>query len=131
MTLATVRDILTCDVYWGEDHLNSTVRYGCASDLMSDVLAFSQSEALLLTGLVTQQTVQTAFVADIRAIVFVRGKRPHGDVVALAAEKGIPLLGTGYSMFESCGILYRSGLPSTMPRVSSAKASAVTKGLDG
>jgi predicted transcriptional regulator len=114
MTLSDVRELLMCEVFTGEDQLQSEVAFGCASDLMSDVLAFSQPGALLLTGLVTPQTVQTAFIADLKAVVLVRGKRPDRDVIAPAKEKRIPLLTTPYSMYEACGILYRQGLASTM-----------------
>jgi len=81
---------------------------------MSDVLAFSATGALLLTGLVTVQTVQTAHIAENNAIIFVRGKKPDGKVIALAKKMGLPLMGTPYSMYEACGILYRAGLESTM-----------------
>lgn len=88
---------------------------------MSDVLAFSRAGAVLLTGLVNVQTIQTAFIAEIDSIVFVRGKRPPGDVIALAMEKGIHLLGTPYSMYEACGKLYQEGLVSTMDPVMSSE----------
>ena len=114
MQLCEVRDHLACEVFSGEEHLDRTVLYGCASDLMSDVLAFSQTGALLLTGLVTVQTIQTAHIAEIEGIVFVRGKRPDARVVALSRQNGIPLLGTHFSMYEASGILYRHGLASTM-----------------
>lgn len=114
MVLDEVRDVLACDVYAGEDLFGGHADFGCASDLMSDVLAFSQSGALLLTGLVTKQTIQTAFIADIKAIVFVRGKKPDSETIALANEKHIPLLATPYSMYEACGRLYSKGLTSTM-----------------
>jgi len=114
MTLSEVRRLLSCEVFSEEGSLDRAVEYGCASDLMSDVLAFSRSGALLLTGLVNVQTVQTAFIAEITAVVLVRGKRPDEHVLRWAREKKIPLLGTPYSMYEACGILYRSGMPSTM-----------------
>ena len=114
MTLLEVRDLLMCEMFTGDEQLHTRLAYGCASDLMSDVLAFSQPGALLLTGLVTAHTVQTAFIADLKAVVLVRGKRPDHDVIALAKEKRIPLLTTPYSMYEACGILYRQGLVSTM-----------------
>jgi len=114
MVLTDIQRLLSCEVFAGEEHLDRPVMYGCASDLMSDVLAFSRSGSLLLTGLVNVQTVQTAHIADINAIVVVRGKKPDKIVVASAQEKGIPLLGTPYSMYEACGILYREGIPSTM-----------------
>jgi predicted transcriptional regulator len=114
MVLSDLKGMLMCEVFTGEEHLGRSVIYGCASDLMSDVLAFSRSGAVLLTGLVNIQTVHTAFIAELNAIVVVRGKRPDQAVQLLASEKGIPLLGTPYSMYEACGILYRAGIPSTM-----------------
>jgi len=79
---------------------------------MSDVLAFTHAGTLLLTGLTNSQVVRTAEMAGIFAIVFVRGKLPPSDTVALAQEKGIPLLASKYTMYETCGRLYGSGLPS-------------------
>jgi predicted transcriptional regulator len=118
MLLSEIRDLLNCEVFTGEERMDTVcVQFGCASDLMSDVLAFSRAGAVLLTGLVNIQTVQTAFVAEIDSIVIVRGKRPAKDVVALAQEKRIHLLGTPYSMYEACGKLYRKGLVSTMDPV--------------
>ena len=81
-----------------------------AADLMSDVLAFAEPGSVLLTGLCNPQVVRTAEMADIAAIVFVRGKHPPPETVALAKEKGIPLATTPYIMFEACGRLYQVGL---------------------
>lgn len=106
--------------------LNSEVKFGGASDLMSDVLAFSRADTLLLTGLVNIQTIHTAFIAEIKAIVFVRGKRPDNDLIALAKDKDIPLLGTSFSMYEACGLLYNNGLTSTMECVSSSGSKETT-----
>jgi len=114
MRLSEVQDLLLCSVFWGNHILDREVKFGCASDLMSDVLAFSRPGALLLTGLVNAQTIQTAFIAEIVAVVFVRGKKPDDKIVALAEAKGIPVLGTPYSMYEACGILYKHGVVSTM-----------------
>ncbi|MDI6766109.1 MAG: DRTGG domain-containing protein [Bacteroidota bacterium] len=117
MTLTDITSSLACEVFTGSDQLKMPVEFGCASDLMSDVLAFSQSGALLLTGLVNIQTIQTAYIAEIKAIVFVRGKRPDNSIIALAKGKMIPLLGTQYSMYEACGILYKKGLIPTMAQL--------------
>lgn len=114
MKMSDIKELLRCELFSGDELLNRPVRYGCAADLMSDVLAFSAAGALLLTGLVTTQTVQTAHIADICGIIIVRGKKPDETVIASARGKGIPLLATPYSMYEACGILYRAGIPSTM-----------------
>lgn len=118
MILDEVSKLLSCEVFNGEEMLNMEIQFGCASDLMSDVLAFSRSGALLLTGLVNTQTIHTAFIAEINAVVFVRRKKPARDMIALAREKHIPLLGTPYSMYEAAGILYKNGLIPTMECIS-------------
>ena len=91
--------------------LDQEVQMGCGADLMSDVLAFSREGAILMTGLTNPQVVRTADLAGITAIVFVRGKLPPPETIALAEEKGIPLLASKYTMFETCGRLYQAGLP--------------------
>jgi predicted transcriptional regulator len=94
------------------------VKGGCGADLMSDVLASIQPEAVLLTGLCNPQVVRTAQMADVAAIVFVRGKMPAAEVIDLANQEKIPLISTPYGMFELCGRLYQAGLPSLETRIS-------------
>ncbi len=120
LQLEEIRDILSCDQFVCDDgQKHTTIRFGCASDLMSDVLAFSRTGAVLLTGLMNVQTIQTAFIAEISAVVFVRGKKPGDDLLDLARDRKIPVLATPYSMYEACGLLYARGLPSTMDPVRS------------
>jgi predicted transcriptional regulator len=111
MKLEAVRRILNCQVITGDDKLDEEVGVGCGADLMSDVLAFIKPNALLLTGLTNVQSVRTAEIAEVRAIVYVRGKLPDKDAVELAKEKGIVMLWTSLPMYESCGRLYAHGLP--------------------
>lgn len=82
------------------------------ADLMSDVLAFVHTGTMLLTGLTNPQAVRTAEMAGVTAILFVRGKYPPAQTIALAAEKGVPLLWSPYTMYETCGRLYQAGLRS-------------------
>jgi len=110
MTLDEVKDILETEVIVGSDLDRIEVNTACGADLMSDVLAFSKTGALLLTGLTTTQVVRTAEMADIVAVCFVRGKRPPEETVRLARDKGLPMLTTELPMFESCGRLYNHGM---------------------
>jgi predicted transcriptional regulator len=93
--------------------LDREVKGGCGADLMSDVLASIKPEAVLLTGLSNIQVVRTAQMADICAIVFVRGKVPQPDIIELAAQEGIPLITSPFGMFELSGRLYKAGLRSS------------------
>lgn len=112
MNLRQVLDSLNAELITTTVPLDAIeVETGAAADLMSDVLAFARPNALLITGLINPQVVRTAEIAEIRAIVFVRGKRPSQEVITLAEEAGIALLGTRYTMYETCGRLYAAGLP--------------------
>src|SRR5512139_2013817 len=93
-------------------NLSAEVEGGCGADLMSDVLTSIQPQAVLLTGLCNPQVVRTADMADVSAIVFVRGKCPHPETIELANQESIPIISTPLGMFEVCGRLYRAGLPS-------------------
>jgi len=74
------------------------IKGGCGADLMSDVC--------------NPQVVRTAIMADVRAIVFVRGKQPPCETIDLAMQENIPIISSPYGMFELCGRLYQAGLPS-------------------
>jgi predicted transcriptional regulator len=78
--------------------------------MMSDVLAYAEPGALMVTGLVNSQSVRTADIADAAAIIYVRGKRPDDQTVGLADEMNNPLLASDMGLFEACGILYAAGL---------------------
>lgn len=110
MRICEVKEILNAEVLCGEELLDNEVSYAFGSDLMSDVLAFVKGKTLLLTGLTNQQVVRTAEMADLSAIVFVRGKKPGEDIVELATEKDIALLLTRDTMYTASGKLYSNGL---------------------
>ena len=91
---------------------NKVISGAMGADLMSDVLASVQPEAVLLTGLCNPQVIRTAIIADIHAIVFVRGKQPDKETLELANEEDVPLIRTEFGLYEACGIFYNAGLPS-------------------
>jgi predicted transcriptional regulator len=121
MRLEEVVKLIYGRVLTDEVDLHAEVEGGCGADLMSDVLASVQPHAVLLTGLCNPQVVRTAQMADVAAIVFVRGKMPTQDVIDLANEERIPLITTPYGMFELCGRLYKAGLPSLERRIGSGQ----------
>jgi predicted transcriptional regulator len=111
MTLEQIKEILEAEILVGKESSDLKVTMACGADLLSDVLAFTKSESLLLTGLTHPQVIRTAEIAEIKAVCFVRGKRPSAETVELAKEKGVPLLCTSLPMYESCGRLYCRDLP--------------------
>lgn len=110
MKLSQVKEILNAEVVAGEEYLEREVKSAFGSDLMSDVLAFVKDQSLLLTGLVNGQVVRTAEMMDIKAIVFVRGKKPTEEITQLAREYSMVIMSTDYTLYPSCGKLYMAGL---------------------
>ncbi|MFQ6092913.1 MAG: hypothetical protein ACE5OR_09555 [bacterium] len=76
MVLQDIKAVLDAEVLAGEGSLGIEVTAAKASDLMSDVLTLADPGALLITGLTNVQVLRTAEVAELSAVVFVRGKRP-------------------------------------------------------
>ncbi len=93
-------------------NLKREIKGGCGADLMSDVLASIQPEAVLLTGLCNPQVIRTSLMADVSAIVIVRGKNIPKETIDLANEEDIALISSPFGMFELAGRLYKAGLPS-------------------
>ena len=84
---------------------------GCfAADLMSDVLAFAHEGSLLVTGLATEQTIRTAAVKHLMAVVVVEGKKVGSDMLETAREETVSVFQTPLSKYEACGLLMQAGL---------------------
>ena len=105
-----IKEILNATVLVGKDQLEKTVVGGGGADLMADVLSAVAAEAVLLTGLTTEQVLRTAKVAGVGAVVFVRGKKPDTPILELAQSLEMPILITEYSLFVASGRLYVNGL---------------------
>lgn len=110
MKIRQIANLLNAEVLCGGALLDEEAHSACGSDMMSDVLAYVKDQAVLITGLVNPQVVRTAMMMDMRCIVFVRGKRPTPEIVALAGENHIAVLVSAYRMYEACGTLYANGL---------------------
>ena len=110
MRLSEIVDVLDATLLVGEDKLDKDITRGGGADLMSDILAAVSEDSILLTGLTTIQVIRTAMVADVGAVVFVRGKKPPQEVIDMAKAQGLPLITSPYSMFVSCGRLHACNL---------------------
>ena len=122
MKLSDIKSALKAEVIVGEDKLDMPVSAGTGSDLMSDMLTGPTSGSVLLTGLNNIQVVRTSVIAGVAAVVLVRGKRPTAEMKEHAAEEGLPMLSTPYTMYSACGRLFREGLLGVERRISKASA---------
>jgi predicted transcriptional regulator len=129
MTLPQIQELLHAALISEPGASNIDIEFAKASDLMSDVLAFSEPfsdrNTLLITGLTNKQVVRTCEIAGVGAIIFVRGKNPSDETIKLAQQCDIPLLTTKLKMYEACGILYNHGIMGTSPEESNNNGNAV------
>ncbi len=111
MTLREVARLVEADFINLEEMADEEINTACAADLLSDVLAMRGEAALLITGEAAPQVVRVADVMNIKAVLYVRGKRPQKeDIIRWATQKGIVLLSSPLPTFEVCGRLYKAGM---------------------
>lgn len=110
MKISKIAEILKAEILTDfSDDID--VKYGFASDLMSDVLRFANKESvMLITGLNNQQVIRTAEMLDLTTVVFVRGKKPSKEIIDLSNENKVTILATDYTMFKTCGLLVMNGM---------------------
>jgi hypothetical protein len=115
MKLDEIKNLLDC-VALTEDQDASLIEVDTvlASDGMSEILAFYHPGALMVTGLTNIQSVRTADVADVKAIIYIRGKLPNEKTITLARQKSIHVMATKLGMFDACGILREHGMKGAM-----------------
>jgi hypothetical protein len=89
-------------------HEDADVLHVISSDLMSDVLMVDLDHPLLLTSLVSDQSLRTANVVGAAAVLVANGKTPPPDMVALARQLGIPLARTPLAKFDAAVALGRA-----------------------
>ncbi len=110
MTINDVKELLNAQVCSGHTMLYDTVKTGCGSDDMGDVMAYIKKKAVLLTGNLNPDVIRTSAMMDVICVVYVRGKIPTPETLKVAEEMNISVLSTNLRMFEACGILYSEGL---------------------
>ncbi len=110
MTLKEAAAIIGAEILTGEESLDKEIKTVCGSDMMSEVLAFTKENSLLLTGLCNPQVMRTAEMLDLMCIIFIRGKKPTEAMLDMAKEEGMVVMTTDIGMFNACGKLYATGL---------------------
>ena len=86
------------------------VEHGYASDLLSDVIANAGRDDIWVTMQMHVNIIAVAALKDIAAVVIVSSHRPADETIGIAKQKGVCVLGTGMTTFETCGRLYAAGI---------------------
>ncbi len=111
MKVKDVVKLVDGEVLLGKDKLEVEVPAAYSADLLSDVLALTEEDTLLITGTVSLQVIRVAEILGIIGIIFVRGKKPQENVIKVAKKRlDIPLIVSRKTMFETSGLLYKEGI---------------------
>ena len=95
-----------------ENNPDQEIAHIFSTDLMSDALALVDGgeDTMILTGLCNMQTLRTAEMLDINTIIFVRNKFPDEEMIEHARKMHFYMYSTAYTMYETCGLLFKAGL---------------------
>ena len=110
MTLASAIGAIKAETIVSAGNPDAILTGAFAADLMSDVLAFAREGSVLITGLSSDQTIRTAAIKHLIAVVLIQGKELDEDAVEAAREQGVGLYLSPLSKYECCGLLMEAGL---------------------
>jgi hypothetical protein len=110
MKLAKVVDELALTVKAAQGGLDSEVKGGYASDLLSDVMANSREGDIWVTIQGHPNIVAVATLRDLTGVILANDRQPDAETVQRAEEEGIPILCTPLPIYEVVGRLYRLGI---------------------
>ena len=110
MKLKEIAEKLELGVKSGEGKLDTEVKRGYASDLMSDVIAHTGKGDLWITLQVHINIVAVASMKDLAGIILINGRQPEDATLEKAKSEKIPILVSPLPAFEVAGRLYQLGI---------------------
>ena len=110
MQLAEIAEKLQLRVRSGQDRLNVEITRGYASDLMSDVLANTDTGDLWITLQTHQNIVAVSVMKSLAGVILVNSREPMEDTLEKAVAEGMPVMVSDLPAFELIGRLYQFGI---------------------
>ncbi|MBR4532687.1 hypothetical protein IKO70_09810 [bacterium] len=110
MKISEIVTLLNAKIVCGEEFTDREIERAFASDLMSDVLTTPFDNGVLITGLANPQSVRTADMMDVSAIILARKKKATEEMIELARENDAVIMECPLSVYHISGILYTHGL---------------------
>ena len=110
MKISEIAALLNAKIVCGEEFSDREIEKAFASDLMSDVLTTPFDNGILITGLANPQSIRTADMMDVSAIILARKKKATEEMISLAQENDAVIIECPLSVYHISGILYNHGL---------------------
>lgn len=98
---------LNLTVFCGEENLDTVIKGGYTSDLLSDVMGRMEEGMLWITMQTHQNIVAVSTLKDAVAVLIVNGASPNEETLQKGKDEDIPLLGTSLSAFVISGKVYQ------------------------
>lgn len=83
------------------------IRTVYAGDRMSDLLGAASDHTLLVTHITNQSLLNLIDLMDVPAVCLVNGATPVDEVLSAANAASTAVLVSPWSLYETCGRLYR------------------------
>ena len=106
MKLSEVADKMDLRVFGDITPGDGEVKGCYVSDLLSDVMGNAREGEIWITLQNHLNVVAIASLKELAAIVLVNNIEPGADLLARAAEEGVPVLGSNESTFITAGKAY-------------------------
>jgi predicted transcriptional regulator len=110
MRLKDLVETLNLEVRCGQEQLDTEVRGGYVSDLMSDVMAHAKEGDLWVTLQTHANIAAVAAMKELAGVILIGGREPENETLEKARAKGVPLLVSLLPAFELVGRLYAMGV---------------------
>ncbi len=107
MTVKNLIEEMNLTVFCGEENVDTEIKGGYVSDLLSDVMGFAQEGNVWVTLQTHKNVIAIASLKELACVVLVKGNKPDDDMLEQAQEEGIPVLGTSEQTFEVAGRIYQ------------------------
>ena len=106
MTVNELIEKMNLTVFSGENNLDTEIKGGYVSDLLSDVMGFAQEGNVWVTLQTHKNVIAIASLKELACVVLVKGNKPDEDMLEQAKEEDIPVLGSEEQTFEVAGRIY-------------------------
>ncbi|HZX10823.1 MAG TPA: DRTGG domain-containing protein [Acidobacteriota bacterium] len=107
MKLNKIKKDLNLKILCAEKFLDTEVKGGYTSDLLSDVMANSKEKYIWITLQIHLNIVAVAKLKELSGIIIVNGRKPDSDTLKKAEQENCPILTTPKTAFEISGELYQ------------------------
>jgi len=87
------------------NYTDAPIRSGYTSDLLSDVMAYAEEDAVLITIQAHKNTIAVASLVGIRAIIICNNRSAAADMLDAAREEEIAIFQTPENQFKTSHLI--------------------------